>query len=106
MFPSQYRLPLRELKDFFSRATKKRYPSFLLFTLPSSFSYARYAISVKSEGTSAVERNRLKRVVRATIFSLVTQIQSADYCFAIHSSQEKVVLKDLQQCLKQLLKTT
>ena len=104
MIPLRYRLPLRELKDFFCTATKKRYHSFLLYTLPSSLPHARFAISVKSNGTTAVERNRMKRVVRATFFPHLKNFQPADYCIAIHSHQEKVVLKDIYQCLKELPK--
>lgn len=106
MLPLQNRLPLREQKDFFSRATKKRFSAFLLYTLTSSTPHARFAISIKSERTSAVERNRLKRVIRATLLPHITHIRPADYCIAVHSHQENIVLKELQQCLKLLAKTT
>lgn len=99
---SQYKLPLRQMKEYFQQAKKKRFSTFLFYSLPSLEKNIRFAISIKSLGTTAVERNRIKRVIRAHVFPHIHTLAHQDVVFAVHSLHERKILQDLQQCLLEL----
>jgi ribonuclease P protein component len=97
MFPIQQRLPLRHLPDFFRRADRKYTPSFSIFWLKIAPTLPAQAavITSKSATFKAVQRNTMKRQVRALLSPLLKNFSGIGIAVQIKkvlSPEEKTTL--------------
>ncbi len=95
MLPVNHRLPPQAFAGVFKNGKRTQSEDVTLITAPSKENASRFAIVVSTKiAKRAVERNRMKRLVREAVFHLLPTIQSGIDCLIIarkNFSQKKEV---------------
>jgi ribonuclease P protein component len=96
MFPKHHRLQLRQTLPYFSFDHKLHQSSFSIYwRLQNDTKLAQAAVVVsKKVSPKAVERNRLKRVIRATVSPLLSNLKKGTQVVVV--VRRKNVEQDLQ----------
>ena len=84
MLPKPNRLPKEEFKKLFTHGKRIHIPEFQIIVSPSHATISRFAVIVgKNISKRAVERNRIKRLIRESIQHLLPQIVQSIDCVII-----------------------
>lgn len=104
MLSRSHRLPLRSIPDAFRRFHRRSSQTMNFLWFPNDVFLSRGAVVVPASVIPlATDRNRIKRVVRSTLYEwfLAQPIekQPVDLVIYVRSRNEEKILEDLQQFL-------
>ena len=109
MLPKIYRLPLRAESDFFQEAEKLYNKFFIIYFKKTVLKQTRAAVVVtKKTEPKAVDRNKIKRKLRAALLPTIKQTKGLDLMVlankATKSAQHQQLIQELKKTLAQITK--
>lgn len=109
MLSRSHRLPLRSIPDAFRRFHRRSSQTMNFLWYPNEVFISRGAVVIPASVVPlATDRNRIKRVVRSTLYEwfLARPIekQPVDLVIYVRSRKEEKILEDLRQFLDELSK--
>ncbi len=107
MLSRSHRLPLRSIPDAFRHFHRRSSQTMNFLWFPNDVFLSRGAVVVPASVVPlATDRNRIKRVVRSTLYewflARLIEKQPVDLVIYIRSRNEENILEDLHQFLEEL----
>ncbi len=100
-FPKALRLKTKEqLQQAFQNTSKISARNFAIFSKPNKLYYPRLGIIITKRAVrSAVNRNRLKRIIRESFRLQQKNIAGKDIIFLAYKGLDKIAREELKECL-------
>ncbi len=102
--PTSFSWSLRQDREFFQRANRRRFPAFTLYWLPAK-ELVVAAVVPKAVAALATKRNQLKRAIRAEVQLMIKNSPTllGHVVVVFHASGAKAEINHLRQQFNQLL---